>query len=114
MEAIDVMTVHILELTAEVPYYAATVARARLTRAYKQLSTALASLDSTEGGGWPGKPSASLPLLLTQVLLACPLSLSQLSTSALPQCAGPPPPPPFPPALPWVFHLLLQLSLSGG
>ena len=59
MEAIDVMTVHILELTAEVPYYAATVARARLTRAYKRLSTALATLDGTEGGGWPGKPFAS-------------------------------------------------------
>ncbi len=55
MQALDVLTVHILELTAEVPYYAATVARARLTRAHKRLSAALTSLDSCEGGGWPGK-----------------------------------------------------------
>ncbi len=55
MQALDVLTVHILELTAEVPYYAATVARARLTRAHKRLSAALTSLDSSEGGGWPGK-----------------------------------------------------------
>ncbi|DBA84060.1 TPA: hypothetical protein ACH3X1_006541 [Trebouxia sp. C0004] len=54
MQALDVLTVHILELTAEVPYYAATVARARLTRAHKRLSVALTSLDSSQGGGWPG------------------------------------------------------------
>ncbi|DBA90017.1 TPA: hypothetical protein ACH3X2_004286 [Trebouxia sp. C0005] len=54
MQALDVLTVHILELTAEVPYYAATVARARLGRAHKRLSAALTSLDSSEGGGWPG------------------------------------------------------------
>lgn len=55
MQALDVLTVHILELTAEVPYYAATVARARLMRAHKRLSAALTSLDRSQGGGWPGK-----------------------------------------------------------
>ena len=55
MATIDVLTVHLLELTAEVPYYAATVARARLTRAHKRTSAALASSDGTPGsGGWPG------------------------------------------------------------
>lgn len=55
MATIDVLTVHLLELTAEVPYYAATVARARLTRAHKRMSAALASSDGTQGsGGWPG------------------------------------------------------------
>lgn len=56
MATIDVLTVHLLELTAEVPYYAATVARARLTRAHKRMSAALTSSDGTQGsGGWPGK-----------------------------------------------------------
>ena len=56
LATIDVLTVHLLELTAEVPYYAATVARARLTRAHKRLSAALASSDGTPGsGGWPGR-----------------------------------------------------------
>lgn len=55
MGTIDVLTVHLLELTAEVPYYAATVARARLSRAHQRMSAALASSDGTPGsGGWPG------------------------------------------------------------
>lgn len=59
MATIDVLTVHLLELTAEVPYYAATVARARLTRAHKRSSAALASCDATPGsGGWPGWSSS--------------------------------------------------------
>ena len=55
MDAVDVLTVHILELTAEVPYYAATVARARLTRAHKRMSSALSGMDSADGSAWPGK-----------------------------------------------------------
>lgn len=71
MESVDVVTVHILELTAEVPYYAATVARARLTRAHKRLSAALTSLDSSQGGGWPGEPSVKLPFLPFEAVLFC-------------------------------------------
>ena len=53
MDAIDVLTVHILELTAEVPYYAATVARTRLARAHQRLTAANSSM---EGSAWPGTP----------------------------------------------------------
>ena len=80
MEALDVVTVHILELTGEVPYYAATVARARLTRAHKRLSAALTSMDSTEGGGWPGKPFPSLPFLCPLVNSHVPCMLVTAAT----------------------------------
>ncbi len=38
---LDALTRHILDLTPEVPFYAATVARARLTRLQQRLGTAL-------------------------------------------------------------------------
>lgn len=60
MDAIDVLTVHILQLTAEVPYYAATVARARLTRAQKRMSAALSGSDGVQGAGWPGELACTL------------------------------------------------------
>lgn len=72
MGTIDVLTVHILELTAEVPYYAATVARARLTRAHKRMSAALAG--SQGHGGWPGQYFFLLPkhlLSLMHILHTC-------------------------------------------
>lgn len=51
MAGIDVLTRQLLELTAEVPYYAATVARARLTKAHQQLQTRLVNSDNA----WPGE-----------------------------------------------------------
>lgn len=54
MPAIDVLMTQLLQLTAEVPYYAATVARARLTKAHQRLQAALSSPDVTQTGGWPG------------------------------------------------------------
>ena len=61
MAAIDVLTRQLLELTAEVPYYAATVARARLMKAHQRLQSGLANPDTAAGGGWPGQPTDILP-----------------------------------------------------
>ena len=55
MAAIDVVTRQLLELTGEVPFYAATVARARLAKAHQRLQSALSSPDAAQTGGWPGE-----------------------------------------------------------
>ena len=55
MAAIDVVTRQLLELTGEVPFYAATVARARLAKAHQRLQSALFSPDAAQTGGWPGE-----------------------------------------------------------
>lgn len=60
MATIDVLTTQLLELTAEVPYYAATVARARLTKAHQRLQSALSSSDAAQYGGWPGETACML------------------------------------------------------
>ena len=57
LAALDVLTVHILELTAEVPYYAATVARARLQKAQQRLNLALTSQNAAAESCWPGESS---------------------------------------------------------
>lgn len=41
MDHLDALTVHLLDITGEVPFYAATVARARLSRLQQRLATAL-------------------------------------------------------------------------
>ena len=41
MEHLDALTVRLLDITGEVPFYAATVARARLSRLQQRLATAL-------------------------------------------------------------------------
>ena len=47
MAHLDVLTVHLLELTSDVPFYAATVARARLARLQQRLAAALTNPVST-------------------------------------------------------------------
>ncbi|KAK9815549.1 hypothetical protein WJX72_005610 [[Myrmecia] bisecta] len=59
---LDAMTVHILEMTPEVPFYAATVARARLTRLQQRLAAALRDPFAV-AGAWPG-PRALMLLKL--------------------------------------------------
>jgi hypothetical protein len=41
MDLLDALTVHLLDFTSEVPFYAATVAQARLKRLQQRLSSAL-------------------------------------------------------------------------
>ena len=41
LDHLDVLTVHLLDFTAEVPFYAATVAQARLKRLQQRLSNCL-------------------------------------------------------------------------
>eukprot|EP00877_Chromochloris_zofingiensis_P005493 jgi/Chrzof1/14945/Cz09g21210.t1 len=51
---LDVLLGILLELTSEVPFYAATVARARITKMHERLSQALADPLSESHYGWPG------------------------------------------------------------
>lgn len=50
---LDSLMPQVVHLTSEVPFYAATVARARLKQAQEQLSDALSG--ASEGPMWPGE-----------------------------------------------------------
>ncbi|KAK9802968.1 hypothetical protein WJX73_000915 [Symbiochloris irregularis] len=68
MDKVDVLSIQLLEMTAEVPLYAATAARARLSRFLEQLHQGL----SEDGdGGWP---SVQTLLLLRLFILLFPAS----------------------------------------
>ncbi|CAL8463440.1 g2974 [Coccomyxa elongata] len=56
MDHLDALTVHLLDITGEVPFYAATVARARLSRLQQRLATALTNPEmyAGEDSAWPG------------------------------------------------------------
>lgn len=84
LDVVDVLTVHILALTAEVPYYAATVARARLTRAHKRVSAALAGLDGAASSAWPGQHTHPPPPPY-DMCHALPCSLIHACTRSLPR-----------------------------
>ncbi|KAK9839415.1 hypothetical protein WJX81_000656 [Elliptochloris bilobata] len=54
LDELDVLTVHLLALTPEVPVYAATVARARLQRLLDRLAAALRGSPADGASAWPG------------------------------------------------------------
>jgi len=63
--SLDALTRALLAATPEVPYYATTVARARLTKMHEQLAAALRDPLAAPRAGWPG------PRQLLQLRLFC-------------------------------------------
>jgi nucleolar protein 14 len=87
MSHLDALVPHILELTPQVPFYAATLARARLQRAHQQMSQRLKD-PVMRATAWPAPKTLLLLKLLTTVYPASDKKHPVLTPASLFVCSA--------------------------
>jgi nucleolar protein 14 len=83
LDALGALLPHLAELTPQVPFYAATAARARLVRAHARLAGALRAPGAAPGGPWPRPATLCLLRLYAQLFPASDRRHPVLTPAAL-------------------------------